>query len=223
MYDAVIQEFGPDIILGMPKDEKMKMLGSQFKNITIWEEVEPLATQHLTAEDVIEELVKVPDALIKYVRWIVLSPFANPKDYIFKDVVGETLASCDYHSAQITIFKSSKERADLKNLLAKHFTLQHEIGHIIGGGFIFANNFNSIGLNWLEAMCSDAKVERTPLDLPKFFVSKYAEDIMVCGVIYALLEDVADSVAYFTDEKLLKTLLRINYPNRYKILEEILK
>ena len=52
--------------------------------------------------------------------------------------------------------------------------------------------------------------------MPLFLVSKNAEDLQ------CLREDFADSVMYFSDEGLYKEFLKENFPNRYKILEELI-
>jgi hypothetical protein len=57
---------------------------------------------------------------------------------------------------------------------------------------------------------------RTRQDLTTYLVSPNAEEMK------SLREDFADSVMFFSDDGCYKEFLRENYPNRYKILEELI-
>jgi hypothetical protein len=219
MSEPIIKEFGPEVLLGMPGDyPPIKMTGWPYKGATVWEEVDPIGTQHLKAEDIIEKLKSFPDYLSRPVRYVILSPFSGPNE-----CVGEkTWASCNYEKAQITFFMQPFDREFSKRyLLSNKLALQHEIGHIIGGNLIYRKNFNKSNIGWIESMCLDSKIERVRSDLPKYYVSRNAEKAK--SEFDALLEDIADSVAQYSEGNNLRNQLKENYPNRYKILEVSLK
>jgi hypothetical protein len=199
------------------------MAGWTYKGATVWEEVNPIGTQHLKAKDIIERLKSFPDYLSRQVRYVILSPFSNPNECIINGEYKKTWASCNYENARITFFMQpffDRENSKLY-LLSHKRTLQHEIGHIIGGNLIHRNDFNKSGIGWIEAMCLDSRLERVRSDLPKYYVSKYAE--ISNNEFDALLEDIAESVVQYSDENDLRNQLKENYPNRYKILEVSLK
>ena len=60
MSETLIKEFGPDIVEGLPEGQKIKMKGTLFDTIWIWEEFERSGNQVLLVEDVIEELKRIP-------------------------------------------------------------------------------------------------------------------------------------------------------------------
>jgi len=221
MSDREIREFGPDVVWGMPDDQKIKMTGTRQKNITVWEEFRPIGTQHLKSEDIIEELKNVPDFLSKYIALIVLSPFDLLKNSPF--ATRNPFASFNAYSAEILFPKRPEDRNFLKTVLSNHLTLQHEAGHIIDGNIRGPNRFYSTGMEWLEAMCLDTKVKHTAPDLPKYYISENAESTKEIGEGLALMEDFADSVMFFSDERRWKKFLKREFPNRYKTLDGLLK
>ena len=214
MPEPEIREFGPDVIWGLPVDQKMKMVITYHRSTKILEEAVPIGDQHLKSEDIIYELEKLPKYLSECIALIVLSPF---------DEIDCFAASNDF-SAQITIYAKNENRDFLKRRLSKHFTLPHEAGHIIDGNIRGLNKFYSTGMEWQEAICLDTRTKRNRTDLPEYYVSDYAVDTRKkFGKGRALLEDFADSVMYFSDESGYKEFLKENFPNRFWILEDLLK
>jgi hypothetical protein len=224
MSEPIVKEFKPDEIIGMPQNHPpIKMAGWTYRGATVWEEVNPTGRQYLKAEDIIEKLKTFPDYLVRPVHYVILSPFGNPKDSVFGEIIEITWASCNYDKAQITFFMQPLDEESSKSHFTQKLVLQHEIGHIIGGNLLYRKNFNKSGITWLEAMCLDAQFERPNPNLPKYYVSRYAESAKAESEFNALLEDIAESIAQFSDENNLKIQLKDNYPNRYKILEGLLK
>jgi hypothetical protein len=210
-----IHEYGSDVINGLPKGQKIKW--SEFittSKIHILEEYEPTGAQHLKAEDVIEELNKIPENIRKYISIIVLAPFS------FSGYYAECpFASAYWLNSEITIYAFESDRAFLKDKLARHHTIAHEAGHIIDRNIMHGSGYSSNYLSytpmWSKAMCADSQIMRVHEKWPSYLISPYAEDRNSIG------EDFADSVMYFSYETS-KAFLRDNYPNRYKILEEFL-
>ena len=214
MPEPEIREFGPDVIWGLPVDQKMKMVITYHRSTKILEEADPIGAQHLKSEDIIYELEKLPNCLRERIALIVLSPF----DKI------DCFADSNDLSAQITIYAKNENRDFLRKRLSKHLTLCHEAGHMFDGNIRGPNNFYSTGMEWQEAMCLDTKTKRDRTDLPEYYVSDYAEHTRkTIGKGRALLEDFADSVMYFSDESGYKEFLKENFPNRFGILEDLLK
>jgi len=162
----------------------------------------------------------VPTNIRKYISTIVLAPFDHPYQELFnkrRGKSGAAFASADYGKRQITIYPIPAERSVLKNTLAEHLTLSHEAGHIIDASIQPPEmGFFAYTPRWSEAMCKDSKVERARQDLPQYMVSANAEQMK------SLREDFADSVMYFSDEGGYKEFLKENFPNRYKLLEELI-
>lgn len=218
MPEYTICEYGSDIVLGMPEGQKIKMRNFLFENITIVEEDAPIGTQKLKAIDIIEELKNVPTNLKKYIHSVVLSPFINPKQNYYNNRRGRKgpiFASSDHETRRITIFAIPKERSELKDTLTNHLTLSHESGHIIDGNIDPEMECFAYTPRWSKAICEDSKIKRTRSDLPLYLVSSNAEDLE------SLREDFADSVMYFSNE-VGKEFLKENFPNRYKIMEELI-
>jgi hypothetical protein len=218
MLEYTVCEYGPDIVLGMPDGQKTKMRNFLFENITIVEEDAPMGTQKLKADDIIEELEKIPKNIRKYIRSVVLSPYTYPCPKYF---AGENekeeliLASGDYVNRQITIYALPQDRSVLKEGLANNFTLAHETGHIVDRAIDPKRGFFAYTLQWSKAICEDSKIKRNKSDLPSYLVSPYAEHKQ------SIREDFADSFMFFLDKGRREVFLKENYPHRYKILEEL--
>ena len=200
----------------MPKGQKIKW--REFittSRIHILEEYEPTGAQHLKAEDIIEELNKIPENIRKHISIIVLAQFS-----FSGDGAEDPFASADWSKSEITIYAFDHDREFLKERLADHQTIAHEAGHIIDRNIMRGMGHNSYYLSytpmWSKAMCADSQLGRAHPDLPLFLISYYAEDRQSIG------EDFADSVMWYSHESS-KAFLRDNYPNRYKILEEFLE
>ena len=215
----MVYEYGPDVVNGMQDGKKIKWNDTTTTSrIHILAEHEPIGTQRLITEDVIEELNKVPDIIRKYIHIIVLAPFTHPKQDYFNKRMGKegaAFASGDYVNRQITIYAIPEERNILKETLANHMTLSHEAGHIIDGNIQPNMEFFAYTPQWTKAMCEDTRIEHITPDLPYYFVSRNAEELK------SLREDFADSVMYFSS-KIYNEFLKINFPNRFKILEDVL-
>ena len=222
-----IHEYDSSVVVGMPKDQKIKWkdIETAFR-IHILEEYEPTGTQHLKAEDIIEELKRVPENIRKYVRSVALVPFAHPYKghFISKEEAQDgwtIIGSGDYYKNQITIYAVPLDRSILKGVLRDELTLGHEAGHTIDGDsrakakLKTEARFISHTPHWTMAMCKDSKLNRGNTELSSYFVSKYAER---CNL---LNEDFADSVKFFSDEGC-RAELKQNFPSRYKILEDLL-
>ena len=185
-----------------------------------------MGTQQLKAEDIIEELNKIPENIRKYVISVALVPFTHPykEHFISEEEVEDgwaIIGSGDYCKNQITIYAVTLDRPTLKGVLRNELTLCHEIGHIIDGDarakakLKTEGRFISHTLRWAMAMCKDNKNKRATTELSSYFVSKYAERT------YLLNEDFADSVKFFSDENC-RAWLKQNCPSRYRILEDLL-
>ena len=220
MPEFNVREYGSDVIFGMPDGPKTKWKETAYLGVYILEEYEPIGTQNLKTEDLINELGKVPNNIRKYITSIVLAPFSHPHQEWFNKRMGRegnAFASANPELGQITIYAIPKERAILKETLSKHFTLAHEAGHIIDAVIQQPEfGFFAYSPKWSKAMCEDSRVERNRSDLPSYLVSPYAEEMK------SLRDDFADSVMYFSSEGRYKEFLKENFPNRYKILEELL-
>jgi len=216
IVETEIHEYGSDVINGLPKGQKIKW--REFittSRIHILAEYEPTGAQHLKVEDIIEELNKIPENIRKYISIIVLAPFS-----FLGDGAEDPFASADWSKSEITIYAFDHDRAFLKERLSDHQTIAHEAGHIIDRNIMQGKGYNSYYLSytpmWSKAMCADSKLRRLDLDSSLFLISPYAESRQSIG------EDFADSVMLFSYETS-KALLKENYPNRYKILEEFLE
>jgi hypothetical protein len=222
-----IHEYDSSVVVGMPKDQKIKWkdIETAFR-IHILEEYEPSGAQHLKAEDIIEELNRIPENMRKYVTSVALVPFAHPyKDHFISKEDAEDgwtiIGSGDYYKNQITIYAVPLDRPNIKSVLRNKRTLCHEAGHIIDGDprakakLKIKARFISHTPQWTMAMCQDSKIKRESTELSSYFVSKYAEGM------YLLNEDFADSVKYFSDE-FCRAWLKQYCPSRYKILEDLL-
>ena len=172
MLENNVCEYGPDIVLGMPKGQTIEMNNTIFENITIVDEYDPSGTQKLKAEDIIEEIKKIPKNIRKYISSIVLSPFTHPYQELFNKRMGreaKAFASADYERRQITIYAVPEERSCLKERLAKHFTLSHEAGHIIDGAILDpVMGFFAYNPRWVKAICEDSKIRRIRQDCHYF-------------------------------------------------------
>lgn len=219
IVETGIYEYGSDVVNGMPEGQKIKWTDATTSSrIHVLEEYEPIGTQNLKIEDIIEELNKIPPNIRKYISIIVLAPFNHPgQDCINKRIGREStaFASGDWLNRQITIYAIPKERSILKETLSDHMTLPHETGHIIDGNIQRNMEFFAYTPRWTKAMCEDTKVEHITPDLPYYFVSPNAEDLK------SLREDFADSVMYFSSS-IYNKFLKTDFPNRYKILEELI-
>jgi hypothetical protein len=214
IVNTEIHDYGSSVINGMPKGQKIKW--REFittSRISILEEYAPTGAQHLKVGDIIEELNKIPENIRKYISIIVLAPFSG-------DGAEDPFASADWSKSEITIYAFDHDRAFLKKQLADHRTIAHEAGHIIDRNIMRNKGHSSYYLSytpmWSKAMCADSKLRRLDLDPSLFLISPYAECRQSIG------EDFADSVMLFSYETS-KELLKENYPNRYKILEEFLE
>jgi hypothetical protein len=209
-------EYGPDIILGMPQGQKIKVKEAIYSGTHIVEEYDFTGRQNLKIEDIVEELKKLPNNIRKYIKIVVLSPFIHPND----NADDPALADAKWEIAQVTIYASPCNRTTLKDILARHLTLAHEAGHIIDRRILQNTECTSYYLSytpqWTKAMCEDSKIKRISSDLPSYLISRYAEHRQSIG------EDFADSVMYFSHPAQ-RAFLKENYPNRYKILEEFLE
>lgn len=208
-----ICEYGSDIITGLPNGQKIKCKDTIYLNIHILEEYEPMSTQHLKTEDIIEELDKVSKNIRRYINYVILAPFVCPIEY--PEVLGPILATGHSDKGKIIIYAIPASRDYLKSTLAEQFCLSHEAGHIIDGKKESKNDSFACSSRWTMAMCEDSK-SRKRADLPKYYVSWYAQDMK------SLHEDFADSVMYYSDDRH-RIFLKENFPNRYKILEELLE
>lgn len=225
IVNTEIHEYGSDVVMGMPAGQKIKWKDTTCSRkdattrVHILEEFEPTGKQNLKTEDIIEELNKLPNNLRKYVISIALVPFGHPDQGYFNRRTGNSggvaFASGDFVNCQITIYAIPKERSILKEALASHFTLAHEIGHIIDGVIQKESEFFAYTPKWTKAMCEDTKITHITPDLPYYFVSLNAENMN------SLREDFADSVMYFSSN-IYNEFLKVDFPNRYKILKEII-
>jgi len=222
-----LHEYGSGVIVGMQEGQKIKWndIETSF-GIHILEEYKPSGTQQLKAEDIIEELNKIPENIRKYVISVALVPFTHPykEHFISEEEVEDgwaIIGSGDYCKNQITIYAVPLDRSILKDVLRKELTLGHEAGHIIDGDprakakLKTKGRFISHTPQWTMAMCKDSKIKRASTELPSYFVSKYAEDA------YLLNEDFAESVKCFSDEYF-RAWLSQYCPSRYKILDDLL-
>lgn len=166
MSERMVCEYGPDIVHGMPQGQRMKMVHTVFENITVVEEFEPIGTQRLRAEDIVEELRKVPDNIRRYIISVVLSPFSCPPEEFFGDGDKEEpiFASGDWAKGLITIYAIPIDRDVLKDKLAKNLTLAHEAGHIIDWIAPPKTEFLSCTPRWSKAMCEDSKILHSKSD-----------------------------------------------------------
>jgi hypothetical protein len=214
-----IYEYGSDVVNGVPEGQKIKWTDATTSSgIHVLEEYGSIGCQNLKIEDIIEALNKIPLNIRKYISVIVLAPFYHPlQDYFNKRMgrEGNAFASGDWSNRQITIYAIPKERSILRETLSDHMTLSHEAGHIIDGNIQQNMEFFAYTPRWTKAMCEDTKVEHITPDLPYYFVSPNAEDLK------SLREDFADSVMYFSSG-IYNTFLKTDFPNRYKILEELI-
>lgn len=214
-------EYDSSVVAGMPEGQRIKWSDAiTTSRIHILDESEPMGAQKLRIEDIIGELNKVPPNIRKYIWTIVLTPYPNPYNEFFRRRSGrevDGLAFSDYEKRQIIICPTSMGREKTKETIAKQFTLIHETGHIIDATIQPPEmGFFAYTPKWTKAICEDTKVTKTRPGLPSYLLSDYAEDMK------SLREDFADSVVYFSDEGGLKILLRENFPNRYRILEDLL-
>lgn len=222
-----IHEYDSSVVVGMPKDQKIKWkdIETAFR-IHILEEHEPTGVQNLRAEDIIEELNRIPENIRKYVTSVVLAPFMCPYNdhFISKEEAEDgwtIIGSGDYYKNQITIYAVPLDRSTLRGVLRNELTLGHEAGHTIDGDprakakLKTEARFISHTPHWTMAMCKDSKLNRGNTELSSYFVSKYAER---CNL---LNEDFADSVKFFSDEGC-RAWLKQNFPSRYKFLENLL-
>jgi hypothetical protein len=217
IVEITIHEYGPDVVTGMPEDQKIRWKDAiTISRIHILEEFEPIGTQKLKTEDIIEELNKLPKCIRKHIGTVVLAPF----NHIDDEDDNLILASADWAKAQITIYAIPLDRSGLKDKLAQNLTLAHEAGHIIDRNITQNTGLSSYYLSytplWSKAMCEDGKIKRTRSDIPSYLISPYAEKRQSIG------EDFADSVMYFSHPDY-RAFLKENYPNRYKILEDFLE
>jgi len=220
--------FGPDFVRGMPEGQTIWMVSTEYDNITIWEECEPLGTQPLKTEDVIEELKAIPKNILNYVTSVVLSPFSSEADpalrKLFHDENSITVADTNSYIKQITIYAIPLSRSAAKQHISVHRTIQHEAGHIIdyaiqartpGTGYDLFSRDDE----WTTAMNEDIKIkqaEKAENGLPQFFITPYADKMKWKQ------EDFAEAVAIYSVESN-REPLKEYCPNRYKILEKILK
>ena len=218
--ESIIREYGSEFINGMASGQKIKWKDTTYLGVHILEEAEPTGSQRLITEDIMGELDKVPEKIRKYIQSIVLSPFNNEYDSYYckrRGREGPSFASADFFNGQITIYALPIDRSVLKSALSEHPTLSHEAGHIIDFQIQpIELGFFAYSPRWSKAICEDNKVMRTRQDLTTYLVSPNAEEVK------SLREDFADSVMFFSDDGCYKEFLRENYPNRYKILEELI-
>lgn len=217
-----VQEFGPNFVRGMPADQRIKMVPLVFKHITIWEEYEPKGTQHLRAEDILDELRYIPNCIINYISSIVLSPFDCDSNDYWRKRTGDKglvgIANPDPHTKQITIYAIPESRNILKQYLKDNLTIQHEVGHIIDFLTPSHGKFLSEGVDWSSAMLKDMEVkpvEKMKHALPTYYVSDDAKELDTNP------EDFAESVAIYS-VKNYRMRFRKCYPNRCEILKRLL-
>jgi hypothetical protein len=226
--NANIREFGPDFVRGMPEGQTIWMVGTEYDDTTIWEECEPLGTQNLRSEDIIEELKKIPKSIRKYITSVVLSPFNSEADYAFREYFHAksltAIANPNPYIKQVTIYAYPLSRIMAKQLISDNRTIQHETGHIIDyliEASIPGTTYKLFSRDdeWTAAMNEDIKMkqsEKAERGLPRFFITPYADRISWKQ------EDFAEAVAIYSVESN-REKLKEYYPNRYKILEKLLK
>jgi hypothetical protein len=221
--NPTIREYDSDVITSLPKDQKLKIKETEYIGVHILEAIEPIGTQQLKTEDIVDELKKIPSYIRKFIISIVLNPFPHPDPDFFEATIGRKinpLASAYSPKGQIIIYAiPDEERGVLKDMLAKQSTLLHEAGHIIDGtvlrGQERAAQYLAYTPRWTKAMCEDSKYQQEMYGRSHYFVSPYSEELN------SLREDFADSVMYFSDGINDETL-KANCPNRCKILGELL-
>lgn len=198
------------------------MASFRFGHITIWEEYKPIGTQHLKAEDIIEELKTIPECVLNYITSIVLSPFDSIANDFWRKRTGDkdliTFANPDPHIRQITIYAISQPQSILKKCLRDNMTIQHEAGHIIDFLTLSKGKFFSEDDEWCLAMLEDENekaIEKATNGLHPHFVSYRIEKYN------SNPEDFAESVAIFSVDYYRKRF-REFYPNRCEILKRIL-
>lgn len=208
---AAIREFESEA--GMLKPTKFA--STAFENIIIWKECEPLGTQKLSVDDIIEELKRTPEDIMKHIISIILSPYGHPKSGI------EAFASvCDL-PGYIIIYNSHHSREESKDHMMKLGTLRHEVGHIIDRKLGYDNKKFSHGAKWERARKLDARVGKVH-SYPKNWLPGSAEKYSKENLEWGLEEDFADSIRCFTGNNIWNSMLKDNYPNRYKIIKELL-
>lgn len=217
---AIVREFGNDFMHGMPRGQTIRMVSILYDGVDIWSEYEPSGEQHLAPTDIIEELRRTPKTISQYISSIVLSPFDNPDDLVWSELLGkkvESLATSYCPGQRIVIYSRPESREDIKTRLIDHLTLQHEAGHIIDchTGIATSRRFSG-SAEWSEAMSFDSQIQRDRSDLPRYFISYYAEDMQ------SNKEDFADAVAYYSDAEWNDGFLEKYYPNRYKLLQRLI-
>jgi len=212
---------GRKYIWGLSEGQPVLMTKTMYEKVEIYAEHEPIGTQPLKTEDIIEELNKIDKRLLKYISCIVLSPLEDSTDDNFKNRYNsekdeKPIAIMNPDTMQISIFARPCNRNDAKELISGHMTLIHEIGHLIDYKFGKDNKTISESKEWEYAVGEDTKIKKTEDDLPKYYVSLNSEKTK------NIREDFADSFIYFMLEKS-KEWFRINYKNRNRILEELWK
>jgi hypothetical protein len=219
---TAIQEFGSDFVRGMPSGQRIEMVSFTFEHITIWEEYKPIGTQHLKAEDIIEELKSIPECIRNYITSIVLSPFDSIANDFWRERTGDkdliTFANPDPHIKQITIYAISQPQSILKKCLKDNMTIQHEAGHMIDFLTPSKGKFFSEDSEWCLAMLKDEEVkqkEKAENGLPAHFISDRIEKYN------SNPEDFAESIAIFSVDYYRKLFREYN-PNRCEILKRIL-
>jgi len=214
-----IVKFGKKYVWGLQSGQTILMIKTIYENIEIYAEYEPIGTQSLKTEDIIEELDKIDKKLLKYVSCIVLSPLECPRNLqyqILSNSNDKIIAEVDSITKQVSVFARECNRAEAKEIISDHITIIHEIGHLIDSNFKINNKCFSENKNWIDAMEEDNKIDQMQKDLPKYYVSESSERAN------SNKEDFSDSFIFFTYERS-KQWFAHTYPNRNKILEELWK
>lgn len=207
-----IQEFGSEA--GMP--QPTKFVGTTYQNIIIWEEYEPIGTQNLGVQDIIEEIKQTPEVIKNYITAIILSPYNHPNPKI------DAFASQCELLGHIIIYGRSNNIEELKSRM-RSGTLRHEAGHIIDRKINPDWERFSWSTTWRNAQKHDARIGKGKFNFPINWVpgnaEKYSKEY---SIEWGLEEDFADSVKFYSGNEALNTLLKIFYPNRNKILRKYL-
>lgn len=223
MDNGEVVRLGSKYIWGLPEGQSILMTKTMYQNIEIYAERDPIGTQMLRTEDIIEELNKIPRKLLKYVFCIVLSPLDNPlnshftKKYSVPNGI-KSIAMVDSDMRQISIFKQVQncDRNGAKSDLSENMTIIHEIGHLLDSRFGQGSISLSKGEKWRLAMEEDASIKGIQASSPEYYVPGNARIFKDIG------EDFADTFKYFMND-ITKSWFVITFPNRNKILEELWK
>jgi len=199
--DVEVIRVGRKYVWGLPEGQTILMTKTMYKNVEIYAEYEPIGTQPLKTEDIIEELKQIDEKLLKYIFCIVLSPLDDLTDNNFKNKYNleaddKAIAMMSVDMKQISIFARTCNRHDAKQLISDQMTLVHEMGHLIDYKMGKDNKAISDSPEWKSAMEEDFEIEKTEDNLPTYYVSiwsdkpKVFEKILQTRLYFLYLEKV---------------------------------